>query len=201
MPLFYILYANLRQFYQQDCLFSFIRYSPVLGSDNPVTSDGIAKALNLKADIENVYLVEEADDHFISKHEASLAYATIADLNKKYDASNMESGSGTLVPVANTYANAASFTYTKSGNMITVTISATVNNTNSSVAFARFAGLPYPVKSGSTQNNLIVSQLANHYRSTVINSTLYLTPVSSSTLTPIVPTNGDVINVCLVYEI
>lgn len=176
-------------------------FTPTIGSSNPVTSDGIANELLNKADCENVYLVEEADDHFISKHEAQSVFATKTALDKKYDASNMENGSGTLSPVPDTPANTGTFTYSKAGNIVTVTISATVKSATGTTNTARFAGLPYAVKSGNTQNNLIVSQFANHYRSCAINSALYLTPVSSNGLTPITPTNGDIIKVCLVYEI
>ncbi|SCY84912.1 hypothetical protein, partial [Ruminococcus sp. YE282] len=108
-----------------------------------------------KINEEDVYTTEEADDHFqriltagdnIKIDDNKQGKITIsADLSKKYDAANVESGSGDLsVYSENVPVTSAKFNYQKVGDFVMLTFTVTFSAATMSAAKSySLLGLPY----------------------------------------------------------
>ena len=119
------------------------------------TKSEIDAELAKKINEEDVYTAEEADDHFqriltagdnIKIDDNKQGKITIsADLSKKYDAANVESGSGDLSLYSeNVPVTSAKFNYQKVGDFVMLTFTVTFSAATMSAAKSySLLGLPY----------------------------------------------------------
>jgi hypothetical protein len=94
-------------------------------------------------------------------------YNSVNTLNQsiatKYDSSNFESGTGTLVPVKDEYAGCeGSFVYAKNSNIVTVSVNITALPSGKN--YIQMSGLPYAAKNESKLSSWSVYSIANKLR-------------------------------------
>ena len=173
------------------------------------TKSEIDAELAKKINEEDVYTAEEADDHFqrilnagenIKIDDNKQGKITIsADLSKKYDAANVESGSGELslysedTPVAS-----AKFNYQKTGDfvMLTLNIVFSAASMSSSKAYL-LLGLPY--RNEAIFRKPIITTLKNRLTIAVANNSSTLTIITQGEATTI--SDGESIQETLIYKI
>lgn len=125
-----------------------------------------------------------------------------SELAEKYDASNFESGSGTLsADDISLSGKSGKFSYKKIGNIVYVNITATMQVPSGNTKNAVFSGLPYRISNGRTANQYVASLSAMPYRCYASGTSINFTPLSGSNLTPVLPVEGDTVWVTIIYEI
>lgn len=114
------------------------------------------------AEKESIYLPNKVAEGVteVANKVSALAKATQSALNKKYDSSNFESGTGTLAPTKDIYAGCeGSFVYAKNGNIVTVSVNITVLPSGKN--YIQMSGLPYAAKIESKLSSFAVYSTAN----------------------------------------
>lgn len=114
------------------------------------------------AEKESIYLPNKVAEGVteVANKVSALAKATQSALNKKYDSSNFESGTGTLAPTKDIYAGCeGSFVYAKNGNIVTVSVNITALPSGKN--YIQMSGLPYAAKIESKLSSFAVYSTAN----------------------------------------
>lgn len=125
----------------------------------------INRALKLKLDAKPFDTTpKENSPNYIT---SGTLYNSVNALNqsiaKKYDSSNIESGSGSLTPGQATFdGNEGGFNYVKNGKVVTVSVNITKLVANKS--YIQMAGLPFPAKSESKFSSIAVYSTTNKLR-------------------------------------
>ena len=94
-------------------------------------------------------------------------YNSVNTLNQsiaaKYDSSNFENGTGTLVPTKDIYAGCeGSFVYAKNGNIVTVSVNITALPSGKN--YIQMSGIPYAAKIESKLSSFAVYSTASNLR-------------------------------------
>ena len=125
----------------------------------------INRALKLKLDAKPFDTTpKENSPNYIT---SGTLYNSVNALNqsiaKKYDSSNIESGSGSLTPGQATFdGNEGGFNYVKNGKVVTVSVNITKLVANKS--YIQMAGLPFSAKSESKFSSIAVYSTTNKLR-------------------------------------
>lgn len=137
----------------------------------------VTMKINLKADKDSVdnavaQLSKQIADNKSSADESiSTLSQTVTDnktatdksLAKKYDSSNVESGTGSLTPgTANYDGNEGSFNYVKNGRVVTVSVN--ITKLVAGKSYIQMAGLPFPAKNESKFSSIAVYSTTNKLR-------------------------------------
>ena len=135
------------------------------GITNAYDKTYINRALKLKLDAKPFDTTpKENSPNYIT---SGTLYNSVNALNqsiaKKYDSSNIESGSGSLTPGQATFdGNEGGFNYVKNGKVVTVSVNITKLVANKS--YIQMAGLPFPAKSESKFSSIAVYSTTNKLR-------------------------------------
>ncbi len=173
------------------------------------TKSEIDTELAKKINEEDVYTAEEADDHFqriltagnnIKIDDNKQGKITIsADLSKKYDAANVESGSGDLSLYSeNVPVTSAKFNYQKVGDFVMLTFTVTFSASSMSAAKSySLLGLPY--RNDIILRKPIITTLKNKLGIAIAANTATLTIITQGEAVSV--SDGESIQETLIYKI